>query len=80
MLAAVITFLIYICLLAIVIYLIIWVLTEVIGLPIPAKVIQLLWVIVALIAILWLVQMVVGGGAFHLPSIKCADPAASRAI
>ncbi len=67
MLAAVITFLIYICLLAIVIYLVIWVLTEVVGLPIPAKVIQLLWVIVALIAILWLVQMVVGGGNFHLP-------------
>jgi hypothetical protein len=67
MLASVITFLIYICILAIVIYLIIWVLTEVVGLPIPAKVIQLLWVIVALIAILWLVQMVLGGGGFHLP-------------
>ncbi len=69
MLASVITFLIYLCLLAIVIYLVIWVLTDVIGLPIPAKVVQLLWVIVALIAILWLVQMVMGaGGAFHFPS------------
>ena len=62
MLATVITFLIYVCLLAIVIYLVIWVLRDVIGLPIPAKVIQILWVIVALIVILWLVQMVVGGG------------------
>ncbi len=67
MLASVITFLIYLCLLAIVIYLVIWVITDVIGLPIPAKVIQLLWVIVALVAILWIVQMVAGGGNFRLP-------------
>ncbi len=58
MIAPVVSFLIYLCLLAIVIYLVIWVLTDVIGLPIPPKVIQLLWVIVALVAILWLVQMV----------------------
>jgi hypothetical protein len=70
MLASVITFLIYICLLAIVIYLVIWVLRDIVGLPIPEKVIQILWVIVALIAILWLVQMVIGGGGgFHLPAI-----------
>ena len=70
MLATVITFLIYICLLAIVIYLVIWVLRDVVGLPIPEKVVQILWVIVALIAILWLVQMVVGGGNFRLPAFK----------
>lgn len=69
MLASVITFLIYICVLALVIYLIIWVLRDVIGLPIPAKVIQILWVIVALIVILWLVQMVLpgGGATLHFP-------------
>lgn len=67
MLASVITFLIYLCLLAIVIYLVIWIVRDVIGLPIPDKVIQLLWVIVALLAILWLVQMVMGGGSFRLP-------------
>jgi hypothetical protein len=69
MIASVITFLIYVCVLALVIYLIIWVLRDVIGLPIPPKVIQILWVIVALIVILWLVQMLVGGGGFHLPAI-----------
>jgi len=70
MLASVITFLIYVCLLAIVIYLVIWVLRDIVGLPIPEKVIQILWVIVALIAILWLVQLVIGGGGgFHLPAI-----------
>ncbi len=62
MLASVITFLIYICVLALVIYLVIWILRDVLGLPIPAKVIQILWVIVALIVILWLVQMVLPGG------------------
>lgn len=68
MLATVITFLIYICVLALVIYLIIWVLRDVIGLPIPAKVIQILWVIVALIVILWLVQMVLPGvGGLRFP-------------
>jgi hypothetical protein len=70
MLASVITFLIYVCLLAIVIYLVIWVLRDVVGLPIPEKVVQLLWVIVALIVILWLVQMVLGGGGFRLPVIR----------
>jgi hypothetical protein len=69
MIASVITFLIYVCVLALVIYLIIWVLRDVIGLPIPAKVIQILWVIVALIVILWLVQMLVGGGGFHVPAL-----------
>ena len=68
MLATVITFLIYVCVLALVIYLIIWVLQDVIGLPIPAKVIQILWVIVALIVILWLVQMVLpGAGGLYFP-------------
>ena len=70
MLASVITFLIYVCVLALVIYLILWVLRDVLGLPIPEKVVQILWVIVALIVILWLVQMVLGGGGFRLPAIR----------
>jgi hypothetical protein len=70
MLASVITFLIYVCVLALVIYLILWVLRDVLGLPIPEKVVQILWVIVALIVILWLVQLVLGGGGFRLPVIR----------
>jgi hypothetical protein len=70
MLASVITFLIYVCVLALVIYLVLWVLRDVIGLPIPAKVVQILWVIVALIVILWLVQMVMGGGGMRLPALR----------
>jgi hypothetical protein len=71
MLASVITFLIYVCVLALIVYLIIWVLRDVVGLPIPEKVIQILWVIVALVVILWLVQMVLGNaGSMHLPSLR----------
>jgi hypothetical protein len=62
MLVSVISLLIWVCVLALVVYLILWVLTDVVGLPIPAKVIQILWVIVALIVILWLVQFVLGSG------------------
>lgn len=61
MITTIITVLIYIVLLCIVMYLIIWVL-EVVGVPIPAKIIQLLWVVVALIAILIIVQALLGGG------------------
>jgi hypothetical protein len=73
MLASVITFLIWVCVLALIVYLILWVLQDVLGLPIPAKVIQILWVIIALIVILWLVQLVLGasgGGAMHFPSLR----------
>ena len=70
MLASVITLLIYICVVALVIYLVIWVLRDVVGLPIPEKVIQILWVIFALIVILWIVQIFLGGGGLRLPAIR----------
>ena len=62
MLATVITMLIYVCIVALVFYLVIWVLRDIIGLPIPAKVSQILWVIFALIVILALVNMLTGLG------------------
>ncbi len=58
MLESIIMFLIYVCVVAIVIYLVIWVLRDVLGLPLPAKVIQILWVIFALIVILFLVRLI----------------------
>ena len=58
MIEAVIYALIYICLLALVIYLIIWVLSTVVGVALPPKVVQIIWVIFALVCILILVQMV----------------------
>lgn len=56
MLESVIMFLIWACVVALVIYLVIWVLRDVIGLPMPPKVIQILWVIFALIVLLMLAQ------------------------
>lgn len=58
MLESIIMFLIYVCVVAIVIYLVIWVLRDVLGLPLPGKVIQILWVIFALIVILFLVRLI----------------------
>jgi hypothetical protein len=57
MLESIITFLIYICILAIVIYAVLWVLRDVLGLPLPGKIIQILWVIFALVCLLFLVRL-----------------------
>lgn len=57
MIEAVIYALIYICLLALVIYLIIWVLQTVAGIALPPKVIQIIWVIFALVCLLILVRL-----------------------
>jgi NADH:ubiquinone oxidoreductase subunit K len=51
MIEAVIYALIYIALLALVVYLVLWVTTDVLGLPLPPKVVTIIWVIVALIVI-----------------------------
>lgn len=64
MLESVISILIYVCILALVVWLVIWVLGQ-IGVPLPAQVIRILWVIFALIVLLWFVRMFLGGG-LHL--------------
>lgn len=56
MIESVIMMLIYLCLLAIAVYLIIWVLGE-IGIVIPPQTMKLLWVIVVLLAILMIVRV-----------------------
>lgn len=71
MITTVITLLIYVCVVALVIYLILWVLRDVVGLPIPERVVQILWVIFALIVLLWVVQALLGGGGnFRLPLLR----------
>ena len=70
MIEAVIYFLIAVCVIALVVYLVIYVLRDVVGLPIPPKVLQILWVIFALLVILWLVQLVLGAGGLHMPSLR----------
>lgn len=60
MLSAVIVALIYICIAALIVYLVLWVLQS-IGIAIPAMVVKIIWIIFALLVILWLVQAVLPG-------------------
>jgi len=57
MFEAIIVLLIYICLAVAVGFLIIWVLNQ-IGVPLPAQVIKILWVVVALVCILLVWRMI----------------------
>lgn len=64
MVEALIMLLIYICVLALAVYLILWVL-EIIGISLPPKVVQIIWVIVVLIVILLILRLLLpslGGG------------------
>src|SRR5262245_33170002 len=81
MLETVITLLIYLCVLALCVYLVIWVL-GILGLALPDQVVKILWVIVALVAILLIVRAILPGGTFKFGVMQ--DPfqvaSESRAI
>lgn len=61
MLETVITLLIYICILALVVYLVLWVL-ESIGIALPPMVVKIIWIIVVLFVILLLFKALPGMG------------------
>jgi hypothetical protein len=66
MLTTVIMLLIQLCILALCIYVILWVL-EIIGIVLPPKVIQILWVIICLVALYLIVQTLLPiAGGRHL--------------
>jgi hypothetical protein len=64
MVETVISLLITVLVIALVVYLIIWVL-GIVGIVLPPKVIQILWVIFALLVILFLYRALVGAGGLH---------------
>lgn len=66
MIAQIIIMLIYVALLVGVIYLVFWVLNH-LGISLPPQIVNIVWVIVALLVLLWFVQAFLGGG-FTLPS------------
>ncbi len=68
MIETVIVMLIYLCILALVLYLVVYVVGQ-LGIPIPPKVVQIILLIIGLLVVLWLVQTFIGGG-LHLPSLK----------
>lgn len=63
---AVITGLIYVCVLALVVYLVLWVLGTVLGISLPDQVVKIIWVIVALCALLYIVQAVLPHAGLRL--------------
>lgn len=65
MIESIIMMLIYLCLLAICVYLVLWVLEQ-IGIVIPAHVMKLLWVIVVLIVILMVVRTILPAAGIRL--------------
>jgi len=60
MLEAVVMGLIYIAIVVLVVYVALWVLEQ-LGLPLPAQVIKIIWVIVALVALLVILRLVLPG-------------------
>lgn len=60
---ALVSFLITICIIAAIFYLVIWVLGQ-IGVPLPVQVIKILWVIFALIVLLALYHVLVGASGW----------------
>jgi len=56
MVEAVIKFLVTICLIALCVFLVLWVLSA-LGVALPPMVVKVIWIIVALIAVLFLVRM-----------------------
>ncbi len=75
MFESIIMLLIYLCLFALVVYLVLWVLGEV-GITIPPRVMQLFWVIVVLVAILLVFKMI----APHLGSVHFMKALGMKAL
>ena len=67
---AIVSFLITVCIIAAVIYLVLWVLGT-IGVPLPGQVIKILWVIFGLLVLLALYHLFAGGGGgLALPRLR----------
>lgn len=69
MIEAVIYALITICVIALVIYLVLWVLQTVAGLALPPKVVQIIWIIFALVCVLILVRLLLSSGGGKLLTV-----------
>lgn len=65
MIESIIMAMIYVCLIVLAVYIVVWVITE-LGVPVPAQVMKIVWIIVALICILLIVRVL-------LPGIKLAS-------
>jgi hypothetical protein len=66
MIESVIMACIYLVLFAIAVYILLWVLEQV-GITIPPKVMQLLWVLIVLVALLFIIRLFVSSGMLRFP-------------
>jgi uncharacterized membrane protein len=67
MIEAILVLLIWICVIAALIYLVYYVLTTVVGLQIPAKIMQIVWVIFLLVVLLLILRTVLPSLGVNLP-------------
>jgi hypothetical protein len=67
MIESIITLLIYIAIVALVIYVVLYALS-VIGVTLPGKVVQIIWLIFGLVVLLWLARMFIGAGGVPFPA------------
>jgi len=51
-----------------VVYVVIWFLTTILGLPLPGRAVQIVWGCFALLVIIWLLMWVSRSGGINLPS------------
>lgn len=69
MIEQIIMALIYLCLLAAAVYLIIWVITSVANIALPAKVIQIIWIVFVLVCVLFLVRLLLPAAGIRLGAL-----------
>lgn len=67
MVESIISLLIYLCILVGVAWLVLWVVQDVLGLPIPPRLVQVVWAIIALVIILLLYKAIAPHLGLHLP-------------
>ena len=67
MIEAILIALIYVCVAAAVIWIVIYVFNRVVGEPIPARVQSIIWVVFMLLALLWLLRAILPGLGVSLP-------------
>lgn len=65
MVESLIVLLIYVAVLCLVVYLVFWILAA-LGISLPAQVVKIIWIIVALVVLLMMLRAIVPGGALRI--------------
>ena len=68
-LTSVIWLLIWLLIIGLVFALVVWVLRDILGLPVPMHVLKIVGAIIFLLVLLWFVAALLGGGSFPVPRL-----------